>query len=187
MYCYARAQSTDVSRLKSRWVQASQPGLPALGHSIAATVQRPQSDSTSTKPAEDMSSPASPLDGLGGGPREGPFRPGMLNLDVTPPLGAVPRVYGGDIGSVGRLSALAPDTAEDACNFVRPFQPEQLQPAPPLRSEASPNCPPQTPYLERRQLVFGGGCEEGHDSREDYEGQPLGGEDEPQVLSKNRF
>lgn len=184
---YGYLQSTDVSRLKSRWMQAIQPGLPALGHTMAATVQRPQSHSISaTKPTGDMASPLSPLDGLGGGRREGEFHPGMLNLDVTPPLGAVPLVYRGDVSSAGRSSALGHDTAEDAGNFRRAFQQEQ-QPAPPLISEPNPTGPLQTVYLQRRQLVFGGGCEEGHDSRENYEGQALGSEDEPQVLSKTRF
>lgn len=117
-----------------------------------------------------------------GDPNEGPFCPGMLNLDVTPPLGAVPRAHRGDIASVGKPSALSHDTAEAAGNFARPFQQDQ-QPAPPSIPEANPTHHPlQTPYPERRQLVFGGGCEEVHDSREDYEGQPLGSEDEPQVL-----
>lgn len=135
-----------------------------------------------------MSSPSSPLGSLGGGPGEGPFRPGMLNLDVTPPLGAVPCVYRDDVASVGKPSALAPGIAEDTHNFAGPFQ-QELQPAPPLISEANPVCPLQTPYLERRQLVFGGGGEEIQDSREvySYEGQPLGSEGEPQVLSKTRF
>lgn len=112
----------------------------------------------------------------------------MLNLDVTPPLGAVPCVYRGDTASVGKPSALAPGIAEDHGNFAGPFQQEQ-QPAPPLISEADPLCSLQTPYLERRQLVFSGGGDEVQDSREDYlyESQPLGGEDELQVLSKIHF
>lgn len=134
---------------------------------------------------------------MGVGPQDGSSQPGMLNLDVTPPLGTIPRVHRGDIPSVGKTSALASDIAQEAGIFVGPFQQEQRQPAsaPPLRPEAIPSCPPHLPYLGRRQLVFGGGGEEGQHSREDYErqhsredyeGQPLGSEAEPQVPTKMR-
>lgn len=178
-------------------MQASQPGR----DTIAATVQRPQSGPTpsnlaqTTNLAQDLSSPISPLDAIGGGPQEASFQLGLLNLDVTPPLATVPRVCRGDTSSVDRASALGSDIAQEAGIFAGPFQQEQQQPAsaPPFRLEATSNRPLHPPYLERRQLVFGGACEErqqsredyeGLKSREDYEGQPLGTEGEPQVRFK---
>ncbi|CAM9770194.1 unnamed protein product [Hapterophycus canaliculatus] len=177
-------QSTDVSRLKSRWTQ--QPLAENAGRGLAPADSTPLPlDTRTLRP--------------GTTPEGSPFQPGTLELDVTPPFGAT-RPYRGS-GSTGgdddRAERGVGVVVSDRANLTdgggdpleTPFEQPQsrqqsfhhLMPAlPPAASDARFPQRRTRGALERRQLVFGGNAcaVEQHELelKEDYEGHVLGGE-----------
>lgn len=145
-------------------------------HKITAAVERHVADTSAEGHAAASDAPAAAVATLGGGPPEGPFCQGVLDLDITPPHNGDPRQQVSRSGN-GKISPLPATDAHVSDTF--PSRSQQHQPAPPRRSTISTVYSPHAIHVGRRQLLFCGGGADGAESGEGYEGQLLGSETGP--------